>query len=66
MWVILSGSDKREDLFFSLKEELVLLSLSSPLIQHFKNALVGCKIDTMGPMRNRSQQIIVWGRRKKD
>lgn len=57
---------KRDDLFFSLKRGLVLLSHSKPLTQSFKNALVRYKIKAMGPMRERSQQRVVWGRRKED
>lgn len=57
---------KREDLYFNLKRGLVLLSPFSSLIQHFKNTLVRYKIETLGPVRERSQQRIVWGRRKED
>lgn len=57
---------KRDDIFFSLKKGLVVLSPSRPLTQSFKNALVRYKIESMVPMRERSQQRIVCGRRKED
>lgn len=45
---------KRDDIFFSLKKGLVVLSPSRPLTQSFKNALVRYKIESMVPMRERS------------
>jgi len=65
MWVFLAGSEK-ERIYISVWRGPVLLSHFSSLIQHFKNALAGYKIEALGPVREKSQQRIVRGRRKED